>query len=285
MAAPVLLKTKTGALRAADLLAALRKLGVAPGQLLVVHSSLFKLGRPGSFTDKSAFAAAFIEVLREAVGPQGTLAFPTFTFSFCTSHVFDPHNTPGETGLLGEAARTMPGFVRTHHPIYSYAVQGPLKDELLEADTTTCFGPGSVFDRMLTLDRDYEPGVHFLVLGAEQPPNFITFVHFLEQRFGVPYRTLIHFEGTLVIDGKRRAIRTDFFARLLENPVRFAPEACWREWQARGVGCSASPTDTPIALVRAGEAHDATMAALGENVTALCADGWKPAAAEPQEKS
>ena len=56
----------------AEIVAGLRRLGVAPGDALEVHSSLRSLGRV------AGGAASVIRALQEAVGPTGTLIMPAY---------------------------------------------------------------------------------------------------------------------------------------------------------------------------------------------------------------
>ncbi len=151
-----------------DLLA----LGVRPGGVLLVHSSLRSLGPlPGG-------AESVIRALLAALGPDGTLLTPALSFASVGRDrpIFDARQTPSCVGALSEAFRTRPGTLRSVHPTHSVCGAGCLAGELLgdhERDTTPV-GPHSPFARL--------PAVHgqILFLGCGLRPN--TSMHGVEER-------------------------------------------------------------------------------------------------------
>lgn len=120
---------------------AFSNMGVAPGKVVLVHSSFNSLG------PVEGGPVAVIEALLEAVGPEGTALWPTFNFqSWTEAHYFDLQHTPSAMGILSEMARLDPRFERTLHPIYSWVVAGRMKEAFIALDSENCYGPGSVFD-------------------------------------------------------------------------------------------------------------------------------------------
>ena len=264
----ILVRGEDFALTEQDIDTALASVGVRPGQTLVVHSSLFNLGALGDVRDKNEFAAAFLRPLERAVGPEGTLLLPTFTFSFFGTRLFDHDDGPSESGLLSEAARTAPGYARTLHPVYSYAVKGRLARTFLDCRDDTSFGPGSVYDRMHEIGRTRED-VHFLILGEACPPRVLSYVHYLEQKFDVPYRALIRVEGLRRRAGQEEPVATDFYGRNRDERIAYDERAVWDIWTA-AKAASFVPLGASL-LCRAPEpaVHDATLAALADNPRAL----------------
>ena len=45
-----------------------------------------------------------IDLLKEKIGKDGTLLFPTFNWDFCRGKTFNYHLTPSKTGTLSQAA-------------------------------------------------------------------------------------------------------------------------------------------------------------------------------------
>jgi aminoglycoside 3-N-acetyltransferase len=167
---------------------ALNKVGVHPGDGLLVHSALQLLGRP------EGGLQMYLDALLAAIGPDGTLAVPAFTFEFARGKDFDPQTSPSVgMGAFSEFVRQEPGAVRTKHPMQSLAVIGARAKELAEIDTSSAFEPDSVFERLLELD------FKLLLLGAEVQAASI--VHYSEQRAGVPYRYWKEFSGRVNQDG------------------------------------------------------------------------------------
>jgi aminoglycoside 3-N-acetyltransferase len=120
-------KNNTGVTKEA-LLIDLKKIGLVAGDSVLVHSSLSKVGFvPGG-------AATVIEALFEAVGPEGTLLFPTFPAkgknkTHMEDHpFFDLVNTPSQMGSITEYFRKMPDVHRSFHPTDPVSAKGPLAE-------------------------------------------------------------------------------------------------------------------------------------------------------------
>ncbi len=172
-----------------DLLA----LGVRPGGVLLVHSSLRALG-PAAGGPREVIAG-----LREALGPGGTLLLPALSYAAVTPEqpLFDVRTTPSCVGIIPETFRRMPGVLRSLHPTHSVCAAGPLAAELLGAhlsDSTPC-GPCSPFHLMP------EVGGQILMLGCGLRPN--TSMHAVEELVVPPYLfgpklryTLVRQDGT-----------------------------------------------------------------------------------------
>lgn len=154
----------------------LRKIGVREGGVLLVHSSLSKLGyvRGG--------APAVIQALRDVLGPKGTLLMPAHTWEWMNKgcRVFDARTLPGCIGVLPEVFRRQPGVLRSLHPTHSVAAAGPAARRLIEgheAADTPC-GNGTPYARLL--DEDGQ----ILLLGVTLDSN--TAFHTLEAQCGFP---------------------------------------------------------------------------------------------------
>lgn len=131
---------------------------------------------------------AIIDMLMEAVGPEGTLMIRTFNWDYCHGIDFDIRNTPGKTGLLGNAAMKRDEFRRTRHPLYSWMVWGKDADMLCAMDNISAFGEGTPFQYL------YENNGKQLCLGNAQT-DACTQLHHGETMAKVPYRFNKPFEG------------------------------------------------------------------------------------------
>ena len=159
-----------------SLAADLRRLGVVPGAVVLVHSSMNALGYvPGG-------TVAVAQALLDAVGPDGTLVVPTQTGDNsdpagwsrppvpeawwpvirAETPAFDPALTPGgRMGALTEQLRTWPGALRSDHPTTSFAAVGPRAAEVVAVhDLDSQCGERSP---LATLER---VGALVLLLGA-----------------------------------------------------------------------------------------------------------------------
>lgn len=150
----------------------LRGLGVESGASLVVHSSLSSLGRVDGGAD------AVVDALLDAVGPEGTLAMPTFTQY---DEPYDPDGSPSTTGAVTEAFRMRDATDRSDHPTKSVAAAGPDTAALLAGhEPMNSLGPDSPIHRLL------RQGGHVLLLGVDHTSN--SAIHVVERLSGVPYR-------------------------------------------------------------------------------------------------
>jgi aminoglycoside 3-N-acetyltransferase len=212
---------------AAEITAGLRALGVRGGGRLFVHSSLRAFGHVEGGTE--AVCAALID----AVGPEGTVAVPTFTWS--ANHAretvtFDVSRDPCEVGRIPETFRRLPGALRSEHLCHSLAAVGPLAPRLM-GDGVHPFGRGSSMYALYELDFQYA------FLGCDF--SSCTALHTVEELAAIPYRYYRHFSGSTVIrpDGSRVPSRAVEFLRYLPFQNDFASmEAVFR---GRGVVRSA----------------------------------------------
>ena len=231
-----------------QLRADLEKIGVRSGDVLAVHSSLKSMGKV------EGGAECVIAALMDAVGPEGTLIFPAFTFasSYATSF-FSNKETPSCVGLISETFRKMEGVVRTNHPTHSAALWGKRMDELTqgELEDDTPMGPHSPYRRLASV------GAKILMLGCPFATN--SYMHALEEDAGVEYALRGHQEYTVIDEnGKEftRRVRRHNFGR---------PEGNLYQKYERGLDVLA-PEDYKIAYIHGARSVLIDSVALKEKV-------------------
>ena len=161
----------------ASLTDAFRAIGLQPGDLVLVHSALRRLGPVAGGAD------TVIDALLAAVGPTGTVAVATHTWKVVTSEqpVFHQTFTPSHVGALGNVLRQRAGAIRSLHPTHSVAAIGPRAAAFTsghEQCGTPC-APTSPYDRL----RDW--GGKILIIGADLA--CCTFFHGCEEWAGMPW--------------------------------------------------------------------------------------------------
>jgi aminoglycoside 3-N-acetyltransferase len=176
----------------------LRALGLAAGDIVLVHSSMKALGRVEGGPD--AVIDAFLDVL----GRSGTLVFPSFQAGgehelLRNNCVFDVRSTPTGTGLLPETFRRRPGVTRSLSPTHCMAVYGKNAVELM-AGHELCdvsAGRNSPFEKMISIHAK------IVLLGVTHAAD--TTLHFIENTSGAPTLCRELFQPS-VIDTEGRTI-------------------------------------------------------------------------------
>jgi aminoglycoside 3-N-acetyltransferase len=186
--------------------------GLGAGQVVLVHSSLSRLGWV------AGGAQTVIQALLEALTPTGTLLMPAHTpdntdparwenppvppawWDTIRQHspAFDPQRTPTSgIGVIPELFRTWPGVLRSSHPIGSFTAHGPAAEALTrEHKLEEIFGERSPIGKLYALDG------YVLLLGVGHENN--TSLHLAEHRAHWPGRSHIR-EGTaLLVEGRRQ---------------------------------------------------------------------------------
>lgn len=164
----------------AGIVAALRRLGIKPGDTLIVHSSLSRLGFVEGGVD------AVVRALQEAVGPNGTLGAPTFWAADANAveddTLFDVDQGKSQLGAISERIRKLPGAVRSLHPTHCASFVGPRAAELT-ADhhlDDMPVGPHSPYRKLVDM------GGKILLLGVSL--EYLTSFHTIEDEIDAfPY--------------------------------------------------------------------------------------------------
>lgn len=164
--------------------------GVVSGDILFVHSSLLSIGLlKGVQIDR--IPEEILDVILDVLGPEGTLAVPSFTFEFCKGVPFSKTDTPSSgMGVFSEVVRTHPESVRSSHPTQSIAAIGADSVELCKADTKSAFAAGGCFEKMITMNGK------ILFLGAGIQSTAL--IHYVEEKLKVPYRFWKNFTGRYI---------------------------------------------------------------------------------------
>ncbi len=171
----------------------LRRLGVATGDVLMVHASLRRIGAV------EQGAAGVVRALDAAVAPAGTLLMTLGAEDDCDwvnerpdaeraalladATPFDARVTPAQAdvGALAEVFRRTPGTQVSNHPEGRMGARGRLAGHLVAAvPWHDYYGPGS------PLERFVDAGGKVLRLSADT--NTVTVIHYAEYLAAVPHK-------------------------------------------------------------------------------------------------
>ena len=187
-------------------------LGVKPGDIIIMHSSLSKIGWT------VGGSVAVIKSMMDLLTPDGTLVMPTFTgdnsepsewenppvpkswWDIIRNEMpaFNPKITPTRgMGLIVETFRNWPGVLRNNHPVSSFAAWGKhanfiIDNHVLEAD----LGEGSPIARL------YELNGLILLLGVTHENN--TSLHLAEYRSEFPGKKYNNTGSAMMVKNQRK---------------------------------------------------------------------------------
>lgn len=159
----------------------LSALGLKHGDTVLVHSAMSRIGHI------QGGAEAVIDAFLDVLGPDGTLAVPTFPFrGGLLAYVrgdpeFDVDATPSLMGSISEATRKRPGAVRSLEPTHPVAALGRQARFLTEAHL---HGAGPC-DEHSPLFRLTLAGGYVLLLGVDF--RNCTLLHTAEELARVPF--------------------------------------------------------------------------------------------------
>lgn len=199
----------------ASLLEDFRKLGIRPGDILFVHSSLKSIGS----IDNGA--AAVIDALKDALTPNGLLLMPSFNLNTpvdvnARALRWNINTSPSTVGWLTEFFRTLPGTFRSDHYSHSVAAWGNNAESFV-GEHLSQEGPGSTWDRKpwgktfgyrSPMYKAYASDGRLLMLGVDYGSS--TYGHFIETLY---WRELTSKTPDAPFPGINRKILGEFWDR------------------------------------------------------------------------
>ena len=192
-----------------ELVHQLHRLGLAPGDVVMVHASLKAIG------PVAGGAPHIVQALQDSIGPGGTLmAYVSWdrspyeeTLNGATLDAaareawpaFDPANAGTERsfGLLNAFICRAPGVRRSAHPDANMAAIGAKAKELIAPHSLQeGYGPGSPLDRFM------QWGGRVLLLGA--PLDAVTVLHHAETLADIPNKRRVRYEQPVLDEQGRK---------------------------------------------------------------------------------
>ena len=255
------------ALDQAGIVAALRRLGIKPGDTLIVHSSLSRLGFVEGGVD------AVVKALQEAVGDTGTLGAPTFWMADPNTveedTLLDAVQGKSQLGIISERIRQLPGAVRSLHPTHSATFVGPRARELTAEhhQDEPPVGPHSPYRKLVDI------GGKVLLLGASL--EYLTSFHTIEDEI-TPFPYPVYNPGR-----KRFRVRTAEGEELALSVLLHSPEVarmrqCIKmepHFVAAGVMVKAPVGNSDAIVLDAKGTHDALHRLCQRGITMYAPEG------------
>ena len=216
-------------------------LGVNPGAIIIVHSSLSKIGWT------VGGPVAVIRALMQTLTPEGTLVMPTFSSGNSEPSkwknppvpeswwdtirkempAFEPKITPTRgMGTVVETFRTWPNVLRSNHPMSSVAAWGKNAKFITENhELMRHLGEGSPISRLYELDGQ------ILLIGVSHENN--SSIHLAEYRSDFPGKRYNKMGCAMLINNQRKWVEweelyldSDDFEQLgkdFESKINYEP--------------------------------------------------------------
>lgn len=242
-----------------DIINAIKKAGIKKGDSIFVHSDLKSFGKLNNKITRDEYVGSFFKALLEVVGKNGNIIMPTFSYSICKKEIFDPETTPSTVGILTEYFRKLKNVKRSKDAIFSVAAFGPDKDYFVDVGTN-CFGEKSIFEKL------YHKNVKMVFLGETFD---ITYMHFIEQRYGVPYRFIKKFKGEIKLGNELKEFIFDYNVRPLDKNINYNLEGIAFFLESKGVLKKAELGNSKIRVVNAVDAFNEIIKGLKDNIYLL----------------
>ncbi len=179
-----------------DLKNGLKAIGLKAGDLVLISTELFTLGRLKGARSKDEHSKMVFEAIRDVLTEKGTVvvnAFTTYVARY--GKPFDCKNSRPTTGAFCEYVTFHPESIRSLHPIHSVAAIGALAKDICLNVSASNYGIDSPYERMLKMRGQV------LRLGIDYTHN--TFLHVVETLYGLPYLYNKIIDADVISDGQR----------------------------------------------------------------------------------
>lgn len=197
-----------------DVRTALHQAGIVSGKTVILHASLFDLGH--MLDDQGDLPQTWLNLLLEAVGPQGAVILPAFTYSYCKHKVYDPHKSLSTVNLLANHAIVTHQGYRTLDPIFSYVIL-PNSEAIAHKIANYQFSNICFASEHSILGLAYtlcDQPIIAEIKSKQRGADVLTVMHFVDQEINRPTRFMKKFTGTTRINGVEQPTECHYFCRV-----------------------------------------------------------------------
>jgi len=193
-----------------EIVNALVKIGLVKGDKIFVHSNLGFFGILKNAKNQNDYWKIFKEAIFEVIGDEGTLAVPTFSYSFCWDTEFNLYTTPCTVGMFSELVRKDHDSKRSEDANFSIAAIGKHANYFTETSQNHSFGQDSFWDRFVKSNGK----ICCFNVGL----LYNTLIHYAEKLLQVPYRYDKSFKGVFIKKEIKETRNYIHFVRDLSDP-------------------------------------------------------------------
>lgn len=199
-----------------QLLDAFERIGLQHGDTVLVHSDLRVFGMPDHLQAREEILRFYQEAFQKTLGEEGTLAVPAYYYEYARfGKDFDVDHSPVsmELGSFSQWINEQPNRIRSCNPLQSIAAIGKRAHELCGSESLSGYGVSSPWNRLRIMNGK------ILFLGA--PFQSMTFVHYIEQHYGVPHLYFKIYPYPVIKSGKPMTGHPISAVRYLDYSVQY----------------------------------------------------------------
>ena len=175
---------------------ALRNIGLSVGDTVLLQSDLLRLGPVQNDMKRDELLSFYLSAFQSVLGEMGTICVLTSFEDYARASIpFDRRFSPSQSGILSQYILDQRGSIRSTHPIVSITALGHRAEEICGGNHFEGFGWDSPWGRLHMMNAK------LLSLGYGVAPDGMTFLHYLERLFGVPYQYTKIFDTSVTDDG------------------------------------------------------------------------------------
>lgn len=214
-----------------DFLKAIRNIGLKEGDTVFLHSDLRIFGFPEGTTSRDEVLKFYYNGFRRVLGVKsGTLAVPAYFYEYARyGEPFDVDRSPvsAPLGVFSSYIVSMQGRVRSCNPLQSIAAIGGQAEELCGGNSVSGYGATSPWHKLRMMKGK------IVFLGVSVQP--MTYVHYIEQQFGVPHLYFKVYPYPIIKNGKPLPGYPISAVRFLEFGIEYDLMPFENELNKRGV--------------------------------------------------
>lgn len=243
-----------------SILHAFKELEIQSGDTVFVHSDLRVFGIPAKAQSRQEILQFYQKAFESILGPEGTLAVPTYFYEYARHGIpFDVDSSPVSTSLgsFSQWINEQPNRIRSCNPLQSIAAIGKNAEKLAGGHSLAGYGVSSPWHFLRILNGK------ILFLGA--PVQAMTYVHHIEQEYGVPHLYFKIYPYPVIKKGKQLPGNPISAVRYLAFAIEYNLAAFEKELERQGVLRSCPLNGVTIKIVNAEDAFQVGIACLSQN--------------------
>lgn len=238
----------------------LRSAGISKNDIVHVQSDIRRLGMVEGASDRLSFLQFYHDSIDAVIGENGTLSVYTPFLDFGRYGTpFDVQHSPSQAGVFSEYIMELPDSIRSIHPVNSVTSIGPAAVELTGGAHFHSHGGASPWGRL------HAKNAWLVSLGLGFEPGGLSFLHYIENLFGVPYTYVKLLSGEVTDGGQIVTGTFTLSGRYLNYNIAYGTQSFRRNLVETGKAFWSKLGRADILIIRADVLVEEGFKALAKN--------------------